>query len=138
MFAELLKGQGKEEKAVDLQARACEKFAEIVIKSGCLKLHEGEENYKSEDCLIIGVASYSTSDMELLDAIVASGFRSTLSTYVYDVSHARTMEDLNQVFEGIGVVYQTPLLVQRVGGKVHDLAWGYDAREKLKRVYRVE
>lgn len=127
---------GKNQAPKEQQEIARQKFPALVRSSSSLTLYEGD--LCSLDCMIIGVATYSNDDMKLLDGIEEKQLLKNgekINIYVYDVTNAKNMDDINSVFKGIGNVYQTPILARYKESQCQFSASGFEARTKLEELF---
>lgn len=90
-----------------------EKFPVIVSQSNLLLCQQQNKCYEDSMKLLIGVATYSRYDMELLDLIDNVLNEQHLlqgHVYVFDITTCKTMECLEQYIPGIGGARQTPVV----------------------------
>jgi hypothetical protein len=138
-FVELLVPRaGKTVAECQLAARTA--FPEFVESSEMHLWRPGQPMSANGRRLVIGVATYSVHDLNLLDLIqsyltshsVNGGIDfapdSVLSVDVFDVLDCRTPNDFEKYVPGIGPVSQTPVVGLWVDGGLVGSAFGYDGR----------
>lgn len=110
MFAELLSDQCNRSPA-ELQDDAASSFSAYVAKSN-LRERRPSEPISKRKHVILGVASYSPQELELLDEIDANHARwkHAYTVYVFDVSGCQSMSDLERYLPGSQNVDQTPIV----------------------------
>jgi len=96
----------------ELQQLAFEQFPTLVESSHMKMWLRGEDLPKSStvDVLLIGIASYSLFDLELLDALKDQVPRTHCEIYIFDVAAIVDSKDFEEFFPGIGRVFQSPII----------------------------
>jgi hypothetical protein len=125
-FSSLLKFR-KGKSPADAQAKAHDDFARAVAQSR-LKLRSPDKPIpETGRRFIIGVATYSAPELELLDKVEQHLERSDAKAFdveVFDVLGCNSMSDFAAFIPGIDGVYRTPILGVISGGKLIDHATG--------------
>jgi hypothetical protein len=85
--------------------------------------------------LLIGVATWSQSDLQLLDTVADAllAGRLTIIAEVFNVADCRAPADFEYSIPGLGRVYQTPVAGLRSDGELSQTASGKAARELIAR-----
>jgi hypothetical protein len=120
------------------QQRAAEQFSAVVAKSHMEMLPPEEVLPAQGAKILIGVASYSIPDLEMLDAIEARLSREPIddeTIHLFDVSALPDSRDFEKYLPGIGRVYQTPVIGLWQNGVLQDKASGTLARHWLTQRY---
>ena len=96
----------------ELQRLAFEQFPTLVESSHMNMWRHGEDLPKSRnvDVLLIGIASYSLYDLELLDALKEQVLEMHNEIYIFDVAAIVDSKDFEEFFPGIGRVFQSPII----------------------------
>jgi hypothetical protein len=90
--------------------------------------------------VILGVATYSQQELNLLDdvnASLSSGNGQTLQVDVFDVLECEQMSDFEKFIPGLGPVYQTPVLGVVADGSLVQSAVGLREVEEVLRQHRI-
>ena len=84
------------------------------------------------DRILIGVASWSRYDLELLDRLHAH-VRDCVhpAIDVFDVDECHNFEDFERYVPGIGRVFSTPVVGVWRNGVLVSSAWGFKGRQLL-------
>jgi len=90
--------------------------------------------------VLVGVATYSGQDMELLDRIGEALNRSKTAARVdvFNTLDCRTHEDFAKYVPGFGDVYQTPVVGVWLDGTLQEAGSGYQGRLILARALGLE
>ena len=83
--------------------------------------------------LLLGVATWSGYDMNLLDLIEEAPHANGIDIEVVDVDTLPSAEDVTRVFPGLEFA-QSPLVGYWVGGKLIEVAQGFAARQLVARL----
>lgn len=125
-FSSLLKYR-KGKSPADAQAKAHQDFPGRVSRSRLKLRLPGEPVPGTGRHFIIGVASYSAPELELLDkleAFLGQGEPEAMDVEVFDVLACKAMSDLAAFIPGIDGVYRTPIIGVISEGKLIDQATG--------------
>jgi len=125
-FRDLLRPAGNES-ATEGQAHARRLLPARVATSSLRWLRPGVGANGTGSRWVIGVASWSARDLELLDEIASNPPNAPV--YVFD---AADMDDFESVIPGLGQVFHTPVVGRWVGGQLVDRASGHAARELIR------
>jgi len=99
----------------------------------------GDEISTNVDRLLIGVATYSTADLKLLDAVNRwLAGRTDIRVDTFDVLDIVHPSDFEKYIPGIGRVYQTPVAGLWAGGVLAEAGSGIAARRMLERMGIIE
>ncbi len=138
-FIDLLKTNGKLSPAQQ-QQQAAEQFRSVVDQSHMENWRPGEALPTQGKQILIGVASYSPSVLDILDALeakLAVGATQDETIYLFDLSAIPELRDFEDYFPGIGKVYQTPVIGFWKDGVLKEKGWGAAARDWLVRHYEL-
>ena len=91
------------------QRLACELFPATVARTRMSMWSPGESLPMKGMRLLIGVATYSLYDLDLLDALDSSPLGDDI-VQLFEVSSCSTMDDFEKFIPGTGKVLQTPVL----------------------------
>jgi|GEM_PF-6492114 len=83
------------------------------------------------DALVVGVATWSNPDMELLDATLKY-LNSRKGVFIFDVDTRLSIEDLDKVIPHCPPPMKTPVVVEYVDGALTFNASGKDACARLR------
>lgn len=111
----------------DAQQKARAEFPIRVSHSQIPLRHKSTPVPQSGQHVIIGVASYSTEELKLLDAIEArleSDASESLNVEAFDVLDCAQMSDYESFIPGLGTVYRTPVVGVVVDGRLTERASG--------------
>jgi hypothetical protein len=125
-FSSLLKYR-KEKPPADAQAKAHEDFPTRVSQSRLKLRSPGEPIPGTGRHFIIGVATYSAPELELLDKVEASLAKAkpeTVDVEVFDVLACKTMSDFAAFIPCIDDVYRMPIIAVISDGRLIDQATG--------------
>lgn len=86
--------------------------------------------------LLIGLASYSSYELELAQEIVDRSDQrpKDILLQLFDVLDVQDMDDFQSYIPGVGNVYQTPVIGVWKNGVLTDKAQGFDARQLARRL----
>ena len=122
------------------QQRASEQFSSVV-KNSRMKVWRLREQFPAQPArTCIAVASYSVSDLEILDALeakLASNSTRNEIIYLFDLAASPEFSDFEKYLPGIGKVYQTPVIGFWEGGILKEKASGASAKNWLVRHYEL-
>jgi hypothetical protein len=125
-FSSLLKYR-KGKPPADAQAKAHEEFAGKVSQSR-LKLRSPDKAIPDTGRhFIIGVATYSIPELELLDNLedsLGTAVREVSDVQVFDVLDCKTMTDFGRFIPGVSSVFRTPVIGVIIDGRLVDQATG--------------
>ncbi len=113
------------------QAQAERQFLLLIAGSKLHLWRPGEAIDSQGRRLLIGVATYSLSDMRLLDVVdeaLRRGREPTLRVDVFSIQECKTQDDFDYYIPGIGKVFQTPVVGIWHHGLVMEKAFGAAAR----------
>ncbi len=114
------------------QARADAQFSSVAMSNGLGVWKPGDPIPRSGRRLLIGVATYSLSDLELLDEL--SRLDSHLAVIdVFNSRDVRSSVSFEDYIPGIGAVYQTPVVGLWENGALVAKATGKSARDLARR-----
>ena len=116
---------------------AADQLLVLLDKSNFHSLKSKKSILKKGKHLLLGIASYSVSDLELLDTLNNAIMNKTLKidrVDVFDVRNCRRMEDFEKYIPSIGKVYQTPVIGIWENYFLKKKLWGYSARELLTKM----
>jgi hypothetical protein len=118
------------------QQKLDERFPAIVSASPLRLWSPGNPIPATSKRLLIGVATWSAYDMQLLDAVSQALQRSPfdLTIEVFNVADCHSPEAFEEYVPGIGRVLQTPIVGLWSDGMVVDKATGRAGRELVARV----
>src|SRR6185369_475497 len=91
------------------QLLAREQFPAVVASSRMSMWAPGEPLPASGSRVLIGVATYSLYDLDLLDALDSQLFGDD-AVELFEVSSCSSHEEFDRFIPGIGKVFQTPLV----------------------------
>jgi hypothetical protein len=125
-FSSLLRHR-KGRSPADAQARAREDFPGKVSQSKLKLRSPGEPIPRTGRHFIVGVATYSAPELELLDQLedfLASAGHEAMDVEVFDVLACKTMSDFAAFIPGIDGVYRSPVVGVISDGRLVDHATG--------------
>jgi hypothetical protein len=110
-------------------------FPTIVSRSPLHLWSPGDPIPRQGNRLLIGVATWSASDMRLLDAIAQALHERApaLAVDVFNVAECRAPADFDRYVPGIGAVLQTPVVGLWSEGRLVEKASGFAGRELAAR-----
>jgi len=134
MFAKLLENPRGQVLPPTLQSEAAKNFANLVAKSH-LKLRKPCATIREDSFVIIGAASYSPLELELLDEINDrfDQWKFRGNVYVFDIATCQGLQDLDAYFRHFPSmpilprpIEQTPILAIFQSGQVVDFQQGLE------------
>lgn len=134
MFSELLSNPTAIEPGL-LQTLARQRFASIVQNSHLEHRVVSHRVPSNGRYIIIGVASYSPLELQLLDDVDAAypQWKDTAKVAVFDLMECKDMNELNKLLLKVASVTQTPVVAMWDGGKVVAFETGlHKTREVLQ------
>ena len=122
------------------QAWAIDHFDQVILNSNLLCYNRAVFADMSGCNIVLIVATYSISDLCLLDRLDSflSTKRSMINIYAYDVTRIVSMSHLDSIIPNIGNAYQTPMIGIWEGSKLMQTAWGNGAIRALSDVLHIE
>ncbi len=121
----------------DAQKKARVDFPRQVSQSSFKLRNPSQAIPQSGKHFIIGIATYSASELSLLDQLeesLGSSKSETLDVEVFDVLDCKKMSDFQRFIPGIGGVHRTPVIGVISDGKLIDHATGLsDVTNALRR-----
>jgi hypothetical protein len=120
------------------QRLASERFASVAGKSHMKIWQPGETFPRNGVRLLIGVATYSVPELEMLDNLEAQLSRLRTGheiVHLFNVLDCAKAEDFERYVPGIGKVYQTPVLGLWEDGVLKERAQGKAARDLVTQRY---
>lgn len=135
-FANLLDGNSKIDPGSQ-QRWAAVSFTKVVESSG----FSSDARSQRADRIVIGVASYSVRDLQMLD-MVAKKVNDEITSpeteiVVFDTLSCKTMDEFQAIIPGIGVVLQTPVVGVWRNGILVEKASGSKAFEVIKNIFKL-
>jgi hypothetical protein len=124
----------------DIQQQARLRFPTIVAQSKLSLRHSMAPASQTGTHVILGVASYSRPELELLDEIdasLSSGNGRPTQVDVFDVLDCPQMSDFAKLSPGLQVAHQTPVLGVMVDGKLAQSVAGLPQVEEVLRQYHI-
>jgi hypothetical protein len=124
----------------DEQADAERRFPDTVARSHLRLWSPGQAIPARGKRLLVGVATYSPSDLRLLGQIDEAVSRGTVPVQVevFSTRLCPAHEDLDRYIPGIGKVFQTPVVGLWEDGVLRDRAWGKAGRDLIVRTCALE
>jgi hypothetical protein len=115
-------------------------FPEVVSGSTTLTLWDRADGIPTTGhFLLIGVATWSGYDMNMLDHIErVIPERPNVRVRVFDTDTFKTPEEFEAVFPGIGSIHHTPAVGYWIDGHLIDRDCGYAGRELIARVLELD
>jgi hypothetical protein len=139
-FVELLRIDGSQSVA-DQQAYASQQLPILLSGTSLHKWKPGDAISTKGLRMLLGVASYSPFDLQLLDLLnekISPANNSSIQVDVFNVLECTNMEDFSCYIPGIAKVYQTPVVGIWKDGVLFDQAWGRAARDLIGRILGLE
>ena len=134
MFTDLLQGD-RTLSIGERQRLADERFPTIAAAQGFRLWSPGDPLPPAPTRILIGIATYSRPDLELLDqlAMLRQTLRDPDSVVIeaFNVRTLRSMQDFDSYIPGIAPVAQSPVAARWSRGRLIDRAKGAQAREAL-------
>ena len=124
MFSSLLKYQ-KGKPPADAQKKAQDQFPKKVSQSKLKLRKPGQPLPSTGRLFIIGIATFSAPELELLDQLEDYLERTeTIDVEVFDVLACKQTSDFAKFIPGIDAVYRTPIIGVISDGRLIDQATG--------------
>lgn len=120
------------------QEYARKQFPELVSRSNFQLWKLGDEIPNNGQRLVLGVATYSNSDMRLLDALDETvGVGTEERVDVFNVLDCKSQSDFDMYVPGIAKVFQSPVLGVWEDGTLKRTLSGNEARDFLVDRYKL-
>lgn len=115
------------------QQRTSDALPELVSLSNLAWHAQQDSPNGTGDKLVVGVAAWSQSDLELLESLDRyAGADPGVRVYVFDVDQESGAFD--RIIPGVGEVFQTPVVGRWVGGVLTEKGTGHEGRQIAKRL----
>ena len=132
-FEDLLRLNNPSE-AVEQQRLAREQFPSVVASSRMSMWSPGEPFPSKGNRLLIGVATYSRYDMDLLDALDSQGWENDV-IQLFELSVFSSMDEFEKFIPSLDKVLQTPVIGFWEDGQLTYRAQGAFARRWVRDRY---